>query len=184
MANMNLFMIEGRLTADAEYSTFGQKDTAKSKFTVANNIGYGDWKHTNFFNCEMIGKKAENLHQYLLKGKPVNIHGEIKQDRWENNDGQKRNAIKLMVITLTFTAGDSKNSNNSQPQQQTQQQKPAKEGFVGGQGESSKPMSPFAKALQTKPPVSQNQGFGNFPNTNIKRTTDPANDDWEDDIPF
>ena len=188
MANMNLFMIEGRLTADAEYTTFGQKDTAKSSFTVANNIGYGDWKHTNFFNCEIIGKTAENLHQYLLKGKPVNVQGEIKQERWENQDGQKRNAMKFIVRNLSFTAGDSQNGNAKQaPQQntqQTQQQKPAQGSFVGGQKQSEKPMSAFAKALQTKPPVSQNQGFGNFPNTNIKRTTDPANDDWEDDIPF
>jgi single-strand DNA-binding protein len=175
MANMNLFMIEGRLTADAEYSTFGQKDTPKSTFTIANNTGYKEYKHTNFFDCEIIGQKAENLQPYLLKAKPVNVNGEIKQERWENQDGKKKNRIKFRVINLTFTAGDSKNSNQSQAPQQTQQQKPAKEGFVGGQEQSSKPMSAFAQALQPKPPVTQNQGF-------YKPNQAAGFDD--DDVPF
>lgn len=181
MSNMNIFMFEGRLTADAEYSTFGQKDTAKSKFTVANNIGYGDWKHTNFFDCEIIGKTAENLHQYLRKGKPVNVNGEVKQERWENQDGQKRTAMKFIVRNLSFTAGDSqKNANQSQPSQERPQQNTSQGGFVGGQSNTSKPKSAFAQALETKPPVSQDQGFKTFPNTNIKAPTD----DWEEEIPF
>jgi single-strand DNA-binding protein len=182
MANMNLFMIEGRLTADAEYSTFGQKDTPKSTFTIANNTGYKEYKHTNFFNCEIIGKTAENLHQYLLKGKPVNIQGEIKHERWENQDGQKRSAMKFIVKNLSFTAGDSQQSSNqSQPPQQNaapqqrQQQKPDQEGFVGGQGGSPKAKSPFAQALENKPPVTQNQGF--------YKPNQAAGFDY-DDVPF
>lgn len=112
MADLNQFQVQGRLTADAEYSTFGQKATPKLKFALANNIGYGDFKHANFFNCELIGKRADSLAPYLKKGKAIIITGEMKQERWETSEG-KRSMVKLYVSNLHFVGGEKQDSSDS-----------------------------------------------------------------------
>jgi len=112
MADLNLFAIQGRLTNDAEYSEFGQNNTSKLKFSIANNTGYKEYKHANYFNCEMIGKGAAGIAQYMLKGKAINISGEIKQERWETQDGNK-SAVKLLVRNVSFISGEKRGPSQS-----------------------------------------------------------------------
>ncbi len=165
MADLNIFAIQGRLTMDAEYSTFGQNDTPKVKFSLANNIGYGDYKHANYFNCEYIGKGAGAVHQYLKKGKPINITGEIKQERWETQEG-KRSAIKLFVRNLSFISeGNGGHADNSggNPQNQASPQ-------------PSQQNNPFANALKNE---GSGSGYGESMNP-----VDPRSGKFNDDIPF
>lgn len=145
MADLNLFAMQVRLTADAEYSTFGQNDTAKIKFSVANNVGYGEYKHANFFNCEMIGKGAAGIVQYMTKGKPIIISGEIRQERWETHEGN-RSKILLIVRNVNFISEGKQEDSQKQPQVNN----------VGGPGPSSAANSPFAQALNNNVTEAQN----------------------------
>ena len=107
--DINSVVLIGRLTRDAElrYSNAG---TAICKFAIANNYSrkQGDnWtEETNFFDAVLMGRRAEALHKYLVKGKQVGIQGELRQGRWEQ-DGQKRSRIEVFVSDLNLLGGTS-----------------------------------------------------------------------------
>jgi single-strand DNA-binding protein len=52
-------------------------------FPVGVSQGYGDNKTTNWFRCNMWGKRARNLQQYLLKGAKVAVAGSLTIGEYE-----------------------------------------------------------------------------------------------------
>lgn len=85
MADVNSFIITGRLTADPELSMVGTANVSLLKFSVANNTGYGNKKNCTFFNCSLWGKRAETMKQYLFKGTQVGLVGQFtKQGEYYN----------------------------------------------------------------------------------------------------
>ena len=107
--DINSVVVLGRLTRDAElrYSNSG---TAICKFAIANNYSrkQGDnWnEETNFFDAVLMGRRAEALHKYLVKGKQVGVSGELRQSRWEQ-DGQKRSRVEIFVNDVNLLGGGS-----------------------------------------------------------------------------
>ena len=105
--DINSVVLIGRLTRDAElrYSNSG---TAICKFSIANNYSRktGDtWgEETNFFDAVLMGRRAEALHKYLVKGKQIGIKGELRQDRWEQ-DGQRRSRVEIWVNDVNLLGG-------------------------------------------------------------------------------
>ena len=55
---MNKICISGRLVKDCEMR-FTQNNKAVTRFTIANDIGFGENKKTNFVNIVLFG--CENL---------------------------------------------------------------------------------------------------------------------------
>jgi len=53
-----------------------------------------------------MGRRAEALHKYLVKGKQIGIQGELRQDRWEQ-DGQRRSRVEVWVNDLNLLGGGS-----------------------------------------------------------------------------
>jgi single-strand DNA-binding protein len=107
MADINHVILVGRLTRDAELK-FTNAGLAISKFSLAVNrrAKKGDtWQEeTDFFDAVWMGKGAEAVSQYLLKGKQVGIQGELRQNRWEQ-DGQKRSRVEIFVTSLQLLGG-------------------------------------------------------------------------------
>ncbi|MFW5777288.1 MAG: single-stranded DNA-binding protein [Spirochaetota bacterium] len=105
--DINSVVLIGRLTRDAElrYSNSG---TAICKFSIANNYSRktGDtWgEETNFFDAVLMGRRAEALQKYLVKGKQIGIKGELRQDRWEQ-DGQRRSRVEIWVNDVNLLGG-------------------------------------------------------------------------------
>jgi len=106
---VNNLSIIGRLTGDYEL-----KYTSNSKpigsFTIAVDDGWGDNKHTSFFDVVAFGKQAENHGNFIRKGSKVGIEGGIRQDRWEAQDGSKRSKIKITANRIEYL--DSKPKGN------------------------------------------------------------------------
>ena len=57
------------------------------KFSVANNTGFGEHEHANFFNCSVFGSYAESLSRFMEKGCEVTVNGEVNITSKQNNDG-------------------------------------------------------------------------------------------------
>ena len=171
----NNCVIEGRLTKDAEYSVFGQNATPKLSFGFANNTGYGDYKKTNFFNCEIIGKKAESLAQYMLKGKACNLIGEMQQNKWEDNDGNKHNRWVLHVLNTSFTSG-SKNDTQESGSTQREVSNSSPASHQRPSQTSKPPTDPFAAALASSQPEADNEDEFYNPDQNKKFQ--------DDDVPW
>lgn len=104
MSDMNVCTFIGRITRDAETSMVGAKNTALTKWGIANNTGFGQYEKTNFFNCQMWGKQGESIKQYLTKGKQICVTGQLEDTSWEGQDGIKHQQWSLTVSQVTLLA--------------------------------------------------------------------------------
>lgn len=71
---MNLLVLTGNLTKDAEIKYVGEKVVLN--FSIANNEGYGDKVTTTFVNCVLWGN--EKIAEYLKKGTKVALKGKLQ----------------------------------------------------------------------------------------------------------
>lgn len=101
---MNKVNFDGRLVKDAEVRYMNSGDPIL-QFTVASDIGYGEKKTTNFFNCTIFGKRAGSLDPYLKKGLPVTVYGSLTLREF----GEKRLSPDVRVDEITMH-GDKKES--------------------------------------------------------------------------
>ena len=63
----------------------------------------GEWEdYPNFIDCTMFGPRAEKLAQYLTKGLKVAIEGKLRYSSWENQEGQKRSKLEVIVDEIEF----------------------------------------------------------------------------------
>ena len=107
---MNKVILSGRLTKDCELTYIAVSGTPKATFTLAVERGYQKDKHNkkvDFINCELLGKGAENLANYLTKGKALMVDGELNIDNYEK-DGERRSFTKIKVDRVEFQANASK----------------------------------------------------------------------------
>ena len=110
MASYNKVLLMGNLTRDIELR---QLPSGASIATIglAVNERYKDkndqWvERANFIDCEMFGRRAEVMAQYLSKGSPVFIEGRLRLDTWQDkNDGSNRSKLKVVVENFEFVGG-------------------------------------------------------------------------------
>lgn len=121
--NFNKVILGGRLTRDVEVKDIGN-DMKVAKFTVASSrpfkTGDGEQKEdVVFLDCELFGSRADVLAKYTSKGSQLLVEGRLKQDNWEDNEGNKRNKILLRVEDFQFVgapkSGDGDTGKDSGP---------------------------------------------------------------------
>lgn len=113
MADLNSCSFTGRLTKDAEVVTVGAKGTQITKFSMANNTGFGTYARTNFFNVQIWGKAGVAVSQYLTKGKQVAVTGVLENNKWQDQAGVSHDAWQLTASSVTLLA-DSKGGQEPQ----------------------------------------------------------------------
>src|SRR5699024_12823097 len=69
---------------------------------------------TNFIKTEAWCKSAELIEQYCQKGSKLLVVGELKQDRFEDKEGNKREKIKVNVDRFEFLDGKQSNQQSKQ----------------------------------------------------------------------
>jgi len=87
----------GRLTKDPELKQVGEYEV--TDFGVAIN-GFKD--EVLFLNGKTWGKSAKSMAEYTHKGDKVLVEGELKQDDWEDKEGNKRSKIYLNAKRVVF----------------------------------------------------------------------------------
>lgn len=98
---MNKISATGRIAADAEIRYTSNSDAICS-FRLASDVGYGERKTTNWFNCQIWGKRGESLVEHLTKGLPVTVLGTLTLREWENRDGVKQLSPDIRVDEITL----------------------------------------------------------------------------------
>jgi len=105
MGAYNLVVLMGNLTRDPEVR-FTPSGVAVASFGLAVNNRYKKdgavVDEVSFFDVEAWQKTAELCGEYLAKGRPVLIQGRLKQDRWEDEHGNKRSKIKVVATAVQF----------------------------------------------------------------------------------
>jgi single-strand DNA-binding protein len=106
MISLNKVFLTGNLTRDPELR-YTPNGTAVAGFGVAVNRRYttkeGDRKEeVDFFEVEVWDKQAENCNEYLSKGRGILVEGRLRQDRWEDESGNKRSKLKIVASSVQF----------------------------------------------------------------------------------
>ncbi|MDQ2101769.1 single-stranded DNA-binding protein [Azospirillum isscasi] len=101
---MNVWTFTGRLGADGELRST-QSGEKVLGFRVANDVGFGDRKTTQWVDCSIWGRRAEALAPHLTKGKAVVISGEVTIREFEKRDGTRGAGLSVRVNEIDFTGG-------------------------------------------------------------------------------
>lgn len=101
----------GQLGRNAEVKTVS--DTKVTKFSVANNTGYGEKKKTQWIDCDLWGNRGEKLANYLVKGQAVLIYGEIELHEYQAKDGTHKATLKCRVTDLELLGKKHENGGES-----------------------------------------------------------------------
>lgn len=101
---MNKIFLIGNLTKDPEGSET-PNGVSVCRFSVAVNRPYTDGngeRQTDFFNITAWRGLAENCVKYLSKGKKVAVTGSVQMRVWEDNDGNKHQAVDVIASEVEF----------------------------------------------------------------------------------
>lgn len=110
---INNVVVVGRLTraVDLRYTSSG---TAYASFTLATDRDFKNQngeKETDFINCVMWRKPAENLANYTKKGSLIGIEGRIQTRNYDNQQGQRVYVTEVLAERFHFLES-SKTTNN------------------------------------------------------------------------
>jgi single-strand DNA-binding protein len=137
MASFNKVILVGNLTRDPELR-YTPKGTAIAKVGMAVSRRWksetGEMKEeTTFVDVDVFGRTAENVAQYMRKGRPMLIEGRLRLDQWDDKQtGQKRSKLGVVAEIVQFLGSP-----------------------TGGEGGApgSRPSSPTAPAPTPEAPV-------------------------------
>ena len=107
MANdVNSCVIIGRLTKDVEGKTTSGQNLL-CQFTVAVNYSAkenGQWTDKAvFIPCKSFS--PEKFVQYLKKGTQVSVVGSLRVDEWQDENGQKKSKMYILVDCINLLGG-------------------------------------------------------------------------------
>jgi single-strand DNA-binding protein len=157
---MNVWTFTGRLGADGELRTT-QSGEKVLGFRVANDVGFGERKTTQWVDCSIWGRRAESLAPHLTKGKQVVISGEVTLREFDKRDGSRGAGLSVRVAEIDFTGGAREEGGGS----------------YGGGGGGYEPRG-----------ESRGGGYGAGGSTGGGRSggsaPPPRHDDLDDEIPF
>ena len=149
--SVNKVILLGNLGKDAE-TKFTPSGVPRSTFSLATSRRWkdqqsGEWKEETDWHNILLWR-AENVANYLLKGKKVYIEGHLQTRSYEDKDGQKKYFTEVVCDELILLGGRGD----------------ATEAPAGPAGEFAPPVSmprsaPRSQAAAPEPPDDLNQGI-------------------------
>lgn len=114
--DINKIIMIGRLTADPSLR-YTQGGTSVASFSIANNRSYTAQnekkEQVSYFNCVAWGKTGEVIAQHCKKGQRIGLEGRLQQRSWQDQSGQKRNIVEIVVENFQFLEGKGRESESS-----------------------------------------------------------------------
>jgi len=167
MPNLNRVMLMGNLTRDPELRYTPNNQPVANLGLAVNRVWYDrntneKREETTFVDCEAWGRTAETLNQYLRKGRPVYLEGRLKLDQWQDQQGNNRSKMKVVVEQFQFI--DSRGG-----------------GDDAGGGGYSRPQGAGARGGGSSPPRQGGDDRSNAPDDAPPDTHESMD---SDDIPF
>lgn len=137
----------GRLTRDPEVKNINDSMSITSFSLAVDRQGKDD--AADFFDIEVWNKLGELVANYLTKGRQCIVQGRLKQDRFEDKEGNKRSKIVIAASDVIFVGGreDSQPSYGVGSAQQGQGTVEVADNTQGGYG-YVRPQKPALTAAQ------------------------------------
>ena len=119
--SVNKVILVGHLGRDAE-TKFTPGGAAVTRFSVATNRRWkdqqsGEWKEETYWT-NIVLWKAENLANYLTKGKQVYVEGRLQTRSYEDKDGKKVYATEVVAEDVILLGGQGGRSGGDEFAQQ------------------------------------------------------------------
>lgn len=112
---MNNLTVAGQLGRDAEVRFLPNGDPV-ANFSIADSQGKD--KDAIWWNCQLFGKRAESLAQYLVKGQSVTITGSVSQRKYTDKAGVEKISTDVRVNDVSLQGGR-KEATSQQPNPQS-----------------------------------------------------------------
>ena len=100
-ASMNKVFLMGNLGSDPELR-YTPKGDPVANFSIAINSVYNEQDRTDWFRVTAWGKVAESCAQYLTKGSKVFVEGRLRENKWEDNEGNERRTVEVTASNVQF----------------------------------------------------------------------------------
>ncbi|MGY3725418.1 single-strand DNA-binding protein [Granulicatella balaenopterae] len=179
---INNVVLVGRLTrpVDLRYTGNG---TAVGTFSLAVNRNFTNQqgeRETDFINCVIWRKAAENFANFTRKGSLVGVEGRIQTRNYENAQGQRVYVTEILVENFSLLESRS-----------VTEQRPIESGSTGNFGanqnfnQNQNQFNSFSNQSQTN-----NNSSQSTPNSSLNQFADPFMSNGEtidisdDDLPF
>ena len=103
---LNIVAIVGHLGADPELK-YTSSGVPVASFRIAVNEFWTNQdgekqERTHWFSCVAWKKLAETIGEYLKKGSHVAVSGSLQQRTWQNEVGETRSTVEIVVRSLTM----------------------------------------------------------------------------------
>ena len=104
--NINRVVLTGNLTRDPELRNT-PSGTPVCSLRIASNTrrkdSSGNWvDKPNYFDVTVWGAQGENCAQYLSRGRPVAVDGRLEWREWDDQNGNKRQAVDIIADSVQF----------------------------------------------------------------------------------
>lgn len=101
---MNTVIMMGNLARNPEY-VFTPSGKGIAEFTLALNRRFttatGEkGEEVSFVQCKAFGRTGEIAVEYLEKGDLTGVQGRLRQETWQNDEGQNRSKLVVVVEQL------------------------------------------------------------------------------------
>jgi single-strand DNA-binding protein len=121
--NINRVVLTGNLTRDPELRTTGSGTPVCSLRLACNTRrrdASGEWvDKPNYFDVTVWGAQGENCATYLHKGRPVAIDGRLEWREWQDQQGNKRQAVDIIADSVQFLGSRDAGENGGRVQAQS-----------------------------------------------------------------
>jgi single-strand DNA-binding protein len=108
-SNINRVVLTGNLTRDPELRSLPSGSSVCSLRLAVNTRkkdASGEWADkANYFDITVWGAQGENCARYLSKGRPIAVDGRLDWREWEDQNGNKRQAVEIWADTVQFLGG-------------------------------------------------------------------------------
>lgn len=108
MRGFNKVVLMGNLTRDPELRTTPNGNNVASFSLAVNrtwrNASGEQQEAVDYIDCNIWGKPAEIINQYMKKGSGILVSGRLQQRSWEQ-EGQKRSKVEVVVEDFNFVGG-------------------------------------------------------------------------------
>ncbi len=106
MASLNKVFLMGNLTRDPELR-YTPNGTAVTDLGLAVNERYtgrdgNQVERTLFVDVVAWARQAETASEYLSKGSPIFVEGQLQMDEWEDKEGEKRKKLRVRAWRVQF----------------------------------------------------------------------------------
>lgn len=109
-------ILQGNLTRDAEVRQVGQNTVASFGVATSRKLKKQDGtiaEETEFHDVELWNNNG--VYQYLTKGASVLVQGEIKTDKWTDQNGQQRERKKIRASIIQLCGSRQQAAPQGQP---------------------------------------------------------------------